>query len=459
MKLNLSAFVVQLLAIVFFTSCKSNNYDLLITNASIFDSRSGEIIKNQSIYIKNGLIQQVTEASSSQENDKTINANGKLVTPGFIDVHTHTMDVFGQDAPELHPDSADFYRKKHANEYLPYGVTTVRVVGEPEKWLSTTLEWQRNPVSYAPDIFTSGGAIVTEEATRKTYDGHVAVRDSIDAVQKVQEYYDLGIRDIKLYWRLQYPELVAAFQHAQKLGMNICGHIDNMVVSKSKTLSVGLKHYEHAMTFGIEAIGVKEFNKIALKAWKDYNEPALGYYYAHQMEMFRAIGTENEIILNQLKEIKKLDGSITPTIHIFAMPAGLTYFSSEPHRVFDTREFTDEQIKRCKEGYQVMASYVKDMYDIGIRLNLGTDCPNGGKAALSELILLNQLGIPMNEVLKIATINSAESIGRDNLYGSIEEGKRANLIIFERNPILNAQNLTSNKIVIKDGKILEQNGI
>ncbi|HTG56773.1 MAG TPA: amidohydrolase family protein [Niabella sp.] len=76
------------------------------------------------------------------------------------------------------------------------------------------------------------------------------------------------------------------------------------------------------------------------------------------------------------------------------------------------------------------------MYDQGVPLNLGTDCPDGGKAALSELWLIQHTGILMSSILQIATINSAKAIGRDNLYGSIQKGKKADLLIFDDTPLM-----------------------
>lgn len=100
-----------------------------------------------------------------------------------------------------------------------------------------------------------------------------------------------------------------------------------------------------------------------------------------------------------------------------------------------------------------MGSYVKMMFDKGIQLNIGTDTKNPGKVVLSEMLLLNDLGIPMPDVLAIATLNNAKAIGFEHLYGSIEPGKKAHLIIFEQNPLENPQNLRSQKTVIKDGVV------
>jgi imidazolonepropionase-like amidohydrolase len=72
---------------------------------------------------------------------------------------------------------------------------------------------------------------------------------------------------------------------------------------------------------------------------------------------------------------------------------------------------------------------------------------------LSEILLLHEAGIPMNDCFRIATINTAKVIGQEERYGSITAGKRANIVIFEQNPFENPENVLKEKVVIKDGVV------
>ncbi len=134
--MKLITFLLPLL--IAFTSCgQTKSYDLAIKNATVFDGKNGTLSKNQTILIKAGIIVSVTESKKEFSATKTIDAKGKLVTPGFIDTHIHPTDVFGDynAAPEYLPkDSLMFYRKKLSDTYLPYGVTTAMIMGQPEKW-------------------------------------------------------------------------------------------------------------------------------------------------------------------------------------------------------------------------------------------------------------------------------------------------------------------------------------
>lgn len=101
-----------------------------------------------------------------------------------------------------------------------------------------------------PDIYISGGAFISDEE-RDPYLGNVEVGNPEAARGKVQDYYDAGIRYLKFYWRLQYPEFEAAFRKATELDMNVAGHIDQNVISIDKTLDLGLRHYEHVHTLAM----------------------------------------------------------------------------------------------------------------------------------------------------------------------------------------------------------------
>ena len=60
-------------------------------------------------------------------------------------------------------------------------------------------------------------------------------------------------------------------------------------------------------------------------------------------------------------------------------------------------------------------------------------------------------------ILQIATINGAEALNIDDWYGSIEVGKKADLVIFEKNPFVDYHNFLASKTIIKGGKVFQPN--
>jgi imidazolonepropionase-like amidohydrolase len=435
-------------------NAQTKSYDLAVTHASVFNSRTGKLMTGQTILIKAGLIALVNASPGKYRATKTIDAAGKLVTPGFIDTHIHLTDVFGDynKAPaRLSPDSILYYRKKLSDTYLPYGVTTVMIMGEPEAWLPPTINWMKNPVSDCPDIYTVGGALISKES-RKPYLNHITVSSPGEASKKVIEYYGMGIRHIKLYWRLRRPEFEAAFKTADSLGMRVYGHIDQNIMFMDTTLAIGLRNYEHIMTLDNSVI---HFSKDGA-AFNNQLKPVYGNapvsFPVVRMEMWRFMHEQKRAALDSLiDKLAKNKASFSTTIHLFAAAFGLSYFSETR----DTK-LTPAQLIRCKANINIFMHYAKKMYDKGIQIRIGTDCPNGGKAILSELLLLHEYGFSTASILQIATLNGASALGLDGQYGVIEEGKKANLLIWDKSPFINYKNFLSSKIIIKDGVLLPQ---
>ena len=76
-----------------------------------------------------------------------------------------------------------------------------------------------------------------------------------------------------------------------------------------------------------------------------------------------------------------------------------------------------------------------------------------GFALHRELELYQRAGIPAPEVLRIATLGSAEVAGRDDVLGSLEPGKLADLILVDGDPTVRIEDIRKIDLVMKDGVI------
>lgn len=457
-------FTLPILSIfLIFFSCRQE-YDLAIFNVDIFDPHRREVLQHQTILINGSTINAIVPADEEISSKSSIDGSGRLVTPGFVDTHIHLTSLFGDydQAPELIPnDSVEIYRNKLSQTYLSHGITTVKVAGQPEKWLEPTLDWQHNPTPNYPDIYISGGALISDEE-REPYIGHVEVANPEAVQQKIQRYHDMGIRHLKIYWRLRYPELKAALKKASDLDMNITGHIAQNVTSIDRTLDLGLQHYEHVFTIAMDVFQYKHhFRDLMLQFDKFYKNQDKARFYAFILEIFYFIDNDPALAqaLDQLIDrMAASKTSISTSIHIFAEKFGLTYFTIPPlSPEEDASAYTREQINRGQKNFKIMMAYVKKAHDRGVNLVLGTDTREGGKAALSEMLLLYEAGFSIKDILQIATINGAKAMDLDHLYGSIHVGKKANLVIFEKSPFDDYRNFLSGKIIIKDGEVYNRN--
>jgi imidazolonepropionase-like amidohydrolase len=443
-----------------FGGCESKKpYDLVVKNAAVFDSRTGTVLAGRSILIKDGRIAAVADGRETYPATRTLDANGRLVVPGFIDTHIHPTDVFGDyaKAPKfLAQDSLANFRQKLSDEYLPYGVTTAMMMGQPENWLPPILDWAQHPAPGFTDVYTVGGALISAE-TRPPYVNHITVDSPAAARRKVAEYHQQGIRHLKLYWRLRRPEFVAALQTAQQLGMRTYGHIDQNVMLMDTTLQLGLRHYEHLLTLDN---GVLRFpadaDGFGAHMQQHYGDRTPGFATI-RLEMLRYVHEHKEAQMQALlRQMAQNRATFSTAIHIMAEPFGLTYYS---HMVDSTltnpvdAQLSPAELARCRTNFKLLMSYGRQLADQGVKLRIGTDCAWGGRALQSEQLLLHEHGFSIAEILQISTLNGAEALGMEADYGSIEKGKKANLVLFERSPFVDYKNFLSKKTIVKDGVV------
>ncbi|QXU40236.1 amidohydrolase family protein [Pedobacter sp. D749] len=443
-----------------FLACKSiKNYDLIITNAKVLNIKTGEIKNNQTILISNGYIEEIESSSNSFQGKQYIDAKGQLVSPSFIDTHIHPTDILGdyEKAPiTLNKDSLNHYRQKISNEYLPYGTTTVLTMGQPEKWLTPLLEWQKRTNPNYIDFYISGGALISKE-NRVPYIAHTEVVTAKKTKQKILQYYNLGIRHLKLYYRLKEPEFSVAVKTADSLKMKVYGHIGDFspeYLTIKQTLKIGLTNYEHLATIPNSVI-ISDVDKAKVyKQFKDNfgeinSESKLLDFF---LEQYRFIDENKKPeIENLIKNLSDKKVTISTTIHRLYEQIAATYFTNKK----DTT-LTPKQLKRLTENFAIMMKYAKIMQESGIKIRLGSDMPNGGKVNISELIILAKYGFNIIDIFRISSYNGAEAIGIENQTGSIEKGKKADLILWSKNPFDNYENFNSKIIIIKDGKVYKK---
>jgi hypothetical protein len=446
----------------------SRGVDLAIRDATVLDVRSGRLLPHRTVSIANGLIQAIDSGTDRAVVARhTIEARGRVLAPGLFDVHSHSGMVLGDSVTPtngyithlvMRPDSIAAYRRRYAETYLPYGVTSVRDVGSEERDMPMLLAWMRRSAD-APDFYPVGAQFISPEPGRVPPPFQIALADSAAAAAQVRRYYALGIRDIKLYWRLNRPAFDGALATALALGMRPDGHVGDGTVSVGQALDLGLRRFEHVFTIAPSVLRTAERDSVENQLpilmgvqgdprW--WSRPGIGFL--SDPAYWRYLGPEDRRVLALIGRFRQLNASLTPTLHIEAQRLGLTYFHSAPRTPFeDVSGVSDAQRRLAVEGYRIIASYVRRFYLAGVRLNLGTDTPDPGKAALSEMLLLHDAGIPMAAVFRIATLNGAEEVGQAAAVGAVETGKRADLILFDRNPLDQPSNLLGAKTIIKSG--------
>ena len=449
-----------LLVILLFGSCKIKvEYDLIITNVNILDVRSGDILIDQTLCIKDGRFQTLTSSNQNLKSKQTIDAKGKLITPSFIDTHIHPISEFADGNYDIVPDtiptdSIEYYRTNLTDGYLPDGTSTVLMMGHPDSWTSEFLKWNKDPKPTHVDVYTCGGALATEDG--HTYKGHHRVLNPAVAKQKIIEYHDKGIQHLKLYWRLKEPEFKSIQHTADSLNMKMFAHsggfFDPSQLNVFQAMDMGIRSFEHIAILPCSVFDSKDWEIIHEQyqthfkdAEGDPNQLSLLYI----LETFKHVEeNKKEAFVDLIDQMAEKKCNISTTIGWVYKTYHETFFA--PAKVSG---LSPDQFQRCQKNFEIIMKYLNMIHQKGMPIRIGSDTNPGGKIVLLELMLMVQYGMPAEDAIKIATINGAEALGLEDEIGSIEEGKKANFIIWKKNPIDDYKNFIGEKIIVKEGVV------
>ena len=106
-------------------------------------------------------------------------------------------------------------------------------------------------------------------------------------------------------------------------------------------------------------------------------------------------------------------------------------------------------------NHVLIAKGAKQVLDAGGNVQLGAHGQLQGLGAHWELWMLQQGGMTNLEAIRTATINGARALGLDKELGSIEEGKLADLVVMDRNPLENIRNSESIAMVMLNGRLYD----
>ncbi len=373
--------------------------------------------------------------------DKEIDLSGMYLLPGFVDLHGHIGGV-EQGTP------ADYVFKL----WLAHGVTTVRDPGSGNglAWvLRHKVKSERSEIT-APRIeaYVTFGQGRDAPFTRPE-----------EARAWVAEVAKQGADGLKFFGHR--PEIFkAAVEEARRLGLRTTCHHAQLSVARLDVLDSarwGLDGMEH--WYGLpEAL-------FTARTVQDY---PLDYNYGDEQHRFGQAGRLwrqaappgserwNEVI----RELVALDFTLDPTLNIYeasrdlmrayraewhdehTLPALWRFYqpSRDSHGSYWFDWTTADEIA-WKENYRLWMTFLNDYKNHGGRVTVGTD--SGyifqlyGFAFVREMELLQEAGFHPLEVVRAATLHGAEALGLAREIGSVEPGKRADLVVVAENPLHN----------------------
>jgi hypothetical protein len=466
---RLSALLI-LVSIVFSTTAfsqKSNitggkRYNrLVIRNAMIIDGSGKPASGPFDIVIENDLITQIVgldpvavkegTAKRVPAGEAEIEATGKYVMPGLINLHGHTQDERGGV-----PQPVEYNLKM----WLACGITTVRDVGGTKKTLAWRDQSAKNEIA-APRILA--------------YGVFLGVKNPEEARAKVRELKQAGYDGIKLFG-VDRDIMEAMMDEARKNGLRVAHHVGVEETNAWDDIRLGTTSIEH--WYGIPDAAIESGRQ---------NFPA-SYNYNNEVDRFRYAGRLWREA-NWEKLMKVLDAMVearvawNPTLDIYEASRDLQRAQTQPafsEYLHPTLEeffrpnpanhgsyfigWTSVDETFWKENYRIWMRALLEFERRGGLIGAGEDAgfiyQMYGFGLIRELELHQEAGFHPLKVIQHATGNNAKIMGMENQLGRLRAGFKADLLVINGNPLENFKVLYPTGIEeIRDGKVYKTGGV
>lgn len=388
---------------------------------------------------------------------EVLDLDGHFLMPGLVDSHVHIGNR--SQAP-----SAEYVYKL----WLSHGVTTVREVGcfnGLDFTLSEALRSEDDAIT-APRILANpafglgvGSPIVTAE----------------DAVSWVRDVSERGAKGVKFFGAK--PEAFeAALAEINALGLDSACHHEQRRVRQVNALTTarwGLNSVEH--WYGLPEAMFRDQTVQDFPSGFNYSDEPQRYASGGPLWLQTA-EAGGPVWQETLEEFVSLGTSMSPTFNIYiGHRDSARVRNSEWHSEFTAPQLWDffepnpenhgsvygdwgtEQEIPWRQAYSKWMRFVNDFKNMGGRVTAGSDSgfiyKTFGFGLIEELELLREAGFHPLEVIRAATLSGAELAGTDRETGSVELGKKADLVVLSENPLDNF------KVMYGHGALRYKNGV
>jgi imidazolonepropionase-like amidohydrolase len=378
---------------------------LWLTGARLFDGTGAPLRENTAILVEDGVIRRVADdREACPDGARPLDVGQRVLMPGLTDAHTHASGEVphtakGAEAPL--PDVAAHFLQAELRDYLRYGVTTIRVCGSQGDMPQQARQAMRYGAFRGPRLLTCGKIVSATAPGGRFYgtmyreadgpdDIRRAVREQIRAGADFVKMMTTGARSNELEdpepLQLTEPELAAVTDEAHRLGYRVAAHAE------------GLDGCAAAIRHGVDTI-------------------EHGMYLHRRPDLLEAMAAAGQVLVPTLSGYYWMAG--------FGEVIDPAVAQAEPEMPPVLAELAERNLR---EG----AASMRAARDAGVKIALGSDM---SLAVGLEIQRMVQHGLTPAQALVAATSTAAQALDLDEHIGTVAEGKLADLIILDGDPL------------------------
>ncbi len=403
---------------------------LALIGGTLIDGTGRAPVNDATVVIEKGRITEAGRRSQVKvpSGATEIDARGKTILPGLWDMHAH------------------FEQVEWGPVYLAAGATTVRDVGNELEFITAVRDAIAGGHGLGPRLLLAG-----------VVDGSGPLQLGVERVDTpeqgrmwVRRYHDSGFQQMKVYSSVKLEVLKAVTAEAHRLGMTVTGHVP-----------------EGIDTFQAVEAGQDQINHVQYIAAMMRGPLPKNATRAERLGAAAAIDVNSERARKAIQFLVAHHTVVDPTLAIFEFFGASTArptASFEPGALKVAPELSAQlndvgppssEAALVDKAFENDVAIVGALHKAGVPIVAGTDQMVPGHSLHREIELYVRAGFTPMEAIQAATIVPARVMGVENEVGTLEVGKRADVILLDANPLESIRNIRSVKYVITNGTMYD----
>jgi imidazolonepropionase-like amidohydrolase len=381
---------------------------VVLSGARLITMKGDEVIPSGDVVVKDNRIAAIGPKGQVPipNGARVIDVTGKTILPGYVDIHAHTWVAWGVHRGQVSQFLAQF----------AYGVTTQRDPQTSSEDVLAYSDLMEKGELIGPRIYSTGPGIFSTDNIK-------SLDEARDVLRRYAEHFNT--HTIKQYLAGDRKVRQWIITAARELGLTPTNEGGSNFTMNLTLMQDGYGGLEHTLP--------------------------ISPFFEDIVQLEKASGI-----------------TYTPTLIVsYGGPIGRDYYLSRTNidTVVRLRRFTPhDELDKWQEvrfnrddnyPFRLHAEQVKKVVEAGGRVGFGSHGEVQGLGAHWELWMLGSGGMRPIDVLRIATLWSADAIGLAKDIGSLEPGKLADLQVLDQNPLDRLENSTSIRYVMKNGRLYE----